>query len=69
MNTTFVRGINFDETTGAFVEQKLFDKVAPAGGIGMRLQMDKVARVNLSVDLGVGADNSSGIYFNLQETF
>ena len=70
VNTTFVRGIYFDESTGTIVEeQKLFGKVAPAGGVGMRLQMDKVARVNLSVDIGIGADNSSGIYFNLQETF
>jgi hypothetical protein len=33
------------------------------------MKMDKRARVNLTVDYGVGLDNSSGIYFSMQETF
>jgi hypothetical protein len=69
VNVTLARGLDVNSSTLEVTEQKLFDKAAPAGGIGMRLQMDKTARVNLSVDLGVGADKSSGIYFNLQETF
>jgi hypothetical protein len=38
-------------------------------GAGLRMQLDKMARTNLTVDIGIGTDKSSGIYFNLQETF
>lgn len=59
VNTTFA-----ESTT-----QKLFEKTAPGIGAGIRMKMDKRARINLTVDLGYGLDNSSGIYFNLQEAF
>ena len=49
--------------------QKLFEKTAPGLGVGLRLTMDKRTRTNLGMDLGYGVDHSSGIYFNLQETF
>ncbi len=48
--------------------QKLFDKTAYAGGFGLRMKMDKRARVNFTVDVGFGK-NSRGIFFNLQEVF
>ncbi len=66
----FIGGVAFVNTT--FVEsyrQKLFEKAAPGVGAGVRIKMDKRARVNLTIDLGYGSDNSSGIYFNLQEAF
>lgn len=69
VNTTFARGVDVNDQTLEVTEQKLFAKAAPGIGGGLRLQMDKRARVNLTIDLGYGADNSSGIYFNLQETF
>ncbi len=50
-------------------EQQLFEKAAPGVGVGVRLKMDKLARVNLTADIGVGLDKSSGIYFGMQEVF
>jgi len=47
----------------------LFDHAAPGMGAGIRLKMDKAARINLTVDLGYGLDHSSGIYFSMQEAF
>jgi len=55
----------FAESTDA----KLFEKAAPAAGFGLRLKMDKAARVNLTVDVGYGLDHASGIYFGMQEAF
>lgn len=58
--------------SGTFVEgfqTKLFHKIAPAGGFGLRFKMDKRTRVNITVDIAYGADNSSGIYFGLLEAF
>jgi len=69
VNATFARGLDVNDQTLEVTEQELFEKVAPGVGAGLRLQMDKRARVNLTIDLGYGADHSSGIYFNLQETF
>jgi hypothetical protein len=69
INNTFAKGIDYDIETQKFSEQKLFAKSAPAAGVGFRMKMDKRARVNLTVDYGVGLDNSSGIYFSMQETF
>ena len=50
-------------------EQQLFEKAAPGLGVGVRIKMDKLARVNLTADIGVGLDKSSGIYFGMQEVF
>ena len=50
-------------------QQQLFHKMAPAGGVGPRVKMDKRARVNLMVDIAFGTKNGSGLYFNLQEAF
>lgn len=60
---------SYDLNTAYSSEQKLFDKAAPAMGIGFRLKMDKIARVNLTVDYAVGLDKSHGIYFSMQEAF
>ncbi|TGE10577.1 hypothetical protein EU556_00385 [Hymenobacter fodinae] len=46
-----------------------FDKVVPAIGAGLRLNLNKVSRTNLSVDYGIGADGSRGLAFNLGEVF
>lgn len=63
-------GVAFVNNTFVSSEtQKLFEKTAPGVGVGLRITMDKLTRTNLGVDLGYGLDNSSGIYFNLQETF
>lgn len=63
-------GVAFVNTTFAeSTTQKLFDKTATGLGVGFRMKMDKRARINLTVDYGFGLDKSSGIYFNMQETF
>jgi hypothetical protein len=59
LNNTFAQAIG----------EGLFDHAAPAGGAGLRLKMDKAARINLTVDFGYGLDHSSGIYFSMQEAF
>jgi hypothetical protein len=48
---------------------RLFEKSAPGLGVGLRMKMDKRARVNLTVDYGLGLDRSHGLYFSMQETF
>jgi len=47
----------------------IFDKTAFGRGAGVRMQLDKRARTNLTVDIGLGADRATAIYFNLQEAF
>ncbi|MHC1774579.1 MAG: BamA/TamA family outer membrane protein [Lentimicrobium sp.] len=56
-------------TAASSYTQNLFDYTALGIGAGLRLQLDKLARTNLTIDFGMGTDHSSGIYFNLQETF
>lgn len=41
----------------------------PAVGAGVRLNVNKIARTNLAVDYGFGADGSRGLFFNLGEVF
>lgn len=63
-------GVAFvNNTLASSPSQKLFAKAAPGGGFGLRLKMDKRARTNLTMDVAIGKENSSAIYFNLQETF
>jgi hypothetical protein len=56
-------------TTASNYVHNLFDKTAFGRGAGIRMQLDKRARTNLTVDIGLGADRATAIYFNLQETF
>jgi hypothetical protein len=51
-------------TTG----QQLFASLAPGYGVGLRINMNKKDRTNICIDYGRGL-SSSGIYFNIQETF
>lgn len=67
LSSTFAS--NYDLTTAKNTDQRLFEKAAPAMGVGFRMKMDKLARVNLTVDYGVGLDKSHGIYFSMQEAF
>ncbi len=56
-------------TTASNYYNNLFDNTAIGRGAGIRMQMDKRARTNLTVDIGLGADRATAIYFNLQEAF
>jgi Omp85 superfamily domain len=59
--------VNFSTTSGN--GQSLFDAVAPAAGVGLRIKLDKLSRANITVDYARGAAGSSGIFFSLQEAF
>ena len=48
--------------------QTLFNTIAPAYGIGLRIKMNMKDRTNICIDYGRGRD-SHGLYFNIQETF
>jgi hypothetical protein len=48
--------------------QDLFFSIAPAGGFGLRIKMNKKDRTNICVDYGIGR-SFTGIYFNIRETF
>ncbi len=47
---------------------KLFDYLDPAGGVGLRIKLNKFSRTNISVDYAIGK-NSSGLYIDIAETF
>jgi hypothetical protein len=49
--------------------QSLFDDLAPAAGVGLRVLMNKRARTNICIDVGVGRQGSKGLYLGLQEVF
>ena len=48
---------------------KRFDKVAPAVGAGLRLNLNKVSRTNLAIDYARGIQGSSSLSFNVGEVF
>jgi len=68
-NGLFGGALFVNTTNASSYDQKLFEKVAFGIGAGIRIQFDNRSRTNLGIDFGMGSDRSSGIYFNLQETF
>jgi hypothetical protein len=48
--------------------QRLLQYVRPAGGVGLRVMMNRESRSNLTIDVGVG-ENSFGLWFNVGEYF
>ncbi|WP_191906359.1 BamA/TamA family outer membrane protein [Hymenobacter baengnokdamensis] len=51
------------------VQDGTFEKVVPAVGAGLRLNLNKASRTNLAIDYGFGFDGSHGISLNLGEVF
>ena len=51
------------------VEDGKFEKIAPAVGGGLRLNLNKASRTNLAIDYGFGLDGSRGLALNLGEVF
>jgi hypothetical protein len=49
--------------------QELFDSFATGAGFGFRLMLNKRSQTNLCLDVGVGKDGSSAVYFAVQEAF
>lgn len=48
---------------------KKFDKVAPGGGLGIRIKVNKTSRTNIAIDYGFGVKGSRGLFVNLGEVF
>jgi hypothetical protein len=46
-----------------------FESVAPAGGLGLRIKLNKYSRTNISIDYGWGKQGSRGFFVNLGEVF
>ena len=51
------------------VKDGTLEKVAPAVGGGLRLNLNKASRTNLAIDYGFGIDGSRGLALNLSEVF
>jgi hypothetical protein len=47
----------------------LFDAVKGAAGVGLRVKIDRQARMNLVADFAVGAEGASGFYLAVGEAF
>lgn len=58
-----------NSTNASSYYKSMFYNTAIGYGAGLRMQMDKRARTNLTVDVGMAAREFGGIYFNLQEAF
>lgn len=50
-------------------QTNLFITNSPAAGIGLRIKVNKVSKVNFCVDYAIGTENSQGFFFNLAEIF
>ena len=46
-----------------------FDKLAPAAGVGLRLNIKKASHSNLAIDYGIGIQGSKTLSFNVGEVF
>ena len=65
-------GVLFLNTISAdneIIGQRLFDAFAFGYGAGFRIKMNKETRTNICIDIGLGQNNSSGVYFGIQEAF
>jgi hypothetical protein len=60
--------LNITTASNTTTGQTLFNSLAPGYGVGLRINMNKKDRTNICIDYGRG-QSSSGVYFNIQETF
>jgi hypothetical protein len=61
LNTTTVTNLDQGE--------QLFEHLAPGGGAGLRVLLNKRSRVQLCFDVGFGERGSKGVYVGIQEAF
>ena len=47
----------------------LFEAVRPAGGVGLRVLLNRTGRLNLGLDMAWGDNGAKGFYFVVGETF
>lgn len=60
--------LNFTTADNTTKTVSLFENIAPGGGVGLRVMVDKLSRSNLQLDVALGR-KSVGIYFGIGETF
>jgi hypothetical protein len=60
---------NTTTVTNLAAGEHIFDSFAAAGGVGLRLLINKRSKTNLCFDVGVGKQGSKGIYLAVQEAF
>jgi hypothetical protein len=58
---------NFESFTD--IDTWNFGSPAPAGGLGLRIKLNKYSRTNISIDYGWGRQGSHGFFVNLGEAF
>ena len=58
---------NFESFTN--IDTWNFGSPAPAGGLGLRVKLNKYSRTNISIDYGWGRQGSRGFFVNLGEAF
>jgi len=59
--------VNAEMLPEKYAEKKT--EVIPAGGIGLRIKLNKHSDTNLSIDYGFGVRGSRGFFFNMGEVF
>lgn len=70
LRNQFLGGVLFSNAqTVSELHTKLFKKVIPSVGAGLRVRLNKFSRANLAIDYAMGADGSRNIYFNFGEVF
>jgi hypothetical protein len=73
--TIFVNGASFsgakkeDMLGGNSDYERLFEKINPGYGIGLRVMINKQNRTTISADYGFGQKGNSGFYLNVNESF
>jgi hypothetical protein len=61
--------LNVTTITNLQTGERLFHDLAPGGGAGLRLLINKRSKTNLCFDVGFGKGGSHGVYLAVQEAF
>lgn len=69
INGTSLSGANNQAMIGGNSNEKLFDKINPGYGVGLRVMINKQNRTTISADYGFGQKGNSGFYLNVNESF
>jgi outer membrane protein assembly factor BamA len=62
-------GVVFGNSETVFQKWSESHTIIPAGGLGIRIKMNKFSNTNLAIDYGFGVGGSRGLFFNLGEIF
>jgi len=60
---------NVTSTSDKARDQKLFDYLEPAAGIGLRVMVNEQSRANIAIDYAVGVNGKGSVYLNINEAF